>query len=606
MENNLAPMLAAFTVGAAFAGAAYKFVLAPKQQQPGKSKKKKRKNKKKKPKDTPKQEKKIEKVEKKIEKLEAKKEKLKSKIPQEPVANNEAASDEVKEEPKKKKKKKRKKKKKPKPESDDAESEESSKPIKVEKVASLPQTSIVQVVEHTVSDDEGWETIPIKSRKVPAVVQKEEPKQNKNAKKAKKVLNLGDYVTLILGQGGKTIQNISAMSNAKINVSKQNNQCTITGDEDEVEMATQMITSLISNQAKEIVTVSSRLDKAILSKADTKQKIREISGAKLEFKFETPDDSGKNSTAGKSKSSSDVMKIVISGETGKVKLARELITDLLAGKGLDGNPGIKRVEVNAFQARIVIGQRGEMINKLQKESGSSINVEFSEGDASSRSGTAIVSVIGGKEEIDTGVRLISEFLAEFNCKGEVDVDKDAAKGVFTKLNELRKENPRLKVDVDGDRILLTGSESGVKNARKKIVGWIKTELGPPKIKIDEVLEEIELGSAVGKVIGKNRSNLDILEKEGKRVGAKIVIKRGTVCYVYGKADGVKILSLRVKEIVEKHENLVELSQKAQEELMDADWLDRDTKLNEGSKPGPGAVADVDDWGGFKLCQAQGW
>lgn len=490
-----------------------------------------------------------------------------------------------KEEPRKKKKKAKKKKKPVLVESDSSDDEEDflEKPVKAKQEEKVVLKAADFFDADKQQDIDGWQTVPVKKRKSKPTATDSSSKSSQQKRDKREVVAIGDNVGIVLGEGGATISNIQNVSGAKVTVNKEARLCVITGDEESVAVAKQLVVSLVSNQAKHTFTITSRLDKAILAKQDTKQTIKDLSGAKVEYSF--------------GKSRDDPLTVVISGETDKVEQAKSLVNSYLDGKTPEGGDGVKRIKVTGFQGRILIGVKGSQINEFQKESGASINVEFMEDNK-----LAIVSVIGDEEQISTGLAMIQAFLVEHNVKGRVDLDPEA-RGVLLKLNDLRKEIPNLQVDVSPDRteILLCGSASGIRKGNELLLDWIAKELGPPELRSGEVMECVDLGGAAGKVIGKSRSVLNNIIANS---GAKIEIKKGTLCYVYGQPSQVKKAFKDVNDIVSKHNEIVAKSQQEQQELQSANWVVIPDELS--LKPNSAVAAPESDWGGFKLAQSQGW
>lgn len=487
---------------------------------------------------------------------------------------------------KKKKRKKKKAKKVVVVESDSSDDSDDENAVKVtkKKVEAKPVLKASDFYKKNAKAEDGWTTVPVNEFKQKVYTSGNNDGDGRSAKKkeVREVVPIGDHIGIVLGESGSTINNIQKVSGAKVTINKETKLCVISGDEESVAVGKQLVVSLISNQAKHTFEIESRLDKAILSKQDTKQSLRDLSGAKVEYLF------------GKQKD--DKMTVIITGETEKVEMAKKLVKSYLEGKTPEGGDGVKRIKVTGFQGRILIGSKGSQINHLQRESGASINVEFLD-----ENKLAVVSVIGDEDQINSGLEMIQSFLVEHNVKAKVELESDA-RGVLSKLNELRKEIPNLQVDVSNDRteILLCGSAQGIREGNDLLLNWISKELGPPVLHKDEVMEAIELGGSAGKVIGKGRSVLNNIVANS---GAKIDIKKGTLCYIYGKAAAVKKASKDVNDIVKKHNLVVSKSQEEEEELQNASWVVvQDTQMNVSKT----TAAPESDWGGFRLSQSQGW
>ncbi len=96
---------------------------------------------------------------------------------------------------------------------------------------------------------------------------------------------------------------------------------------------------------------------------------------------------------------------------------------------------------------------------------------------------------------------------------------------------------RLELEDDtyiGKNVKIIGKAEQCAIAERKLAAFIKIQSGPPIAAKGEVVEEIELGKAVGSVVGRSGSNITRLQNENS---IKIKIKNST-CYLVGPKAGV--------------------------------------------------------------------
>jgi len=442
------------------------------------------------------------------------------------------------------------------------------------------QVAKVQVPKSTQPEpiEEGWETVPMKSKSRP---RKKVDTVSSKSETASKVVDIGDSIQVIVGPGGATIRNIEDVSGASVKTDRIQKTCTITGSPEQVNIATQMVNNTLADQDIAVVSLESRVAQTIMRNGENLKNIQNLSGARLDIKVDAESGS---------------VSCTITGGSKKVAAAKKLVADYLAGKGPDG--GMEVLKFASHHGRLIIGRKGANVQSLQLESGADINVDIQDP-------YATVTVMGSKDVVAKGVAAINRFVLDHSVSAVVALDPSAIGTVLKQLNSLR-ENSDVRLDVSDDRttVKLIGTQKEVADAKSTIIGWIDAELGPPKVGPGEILETIKIGSAAGKVIGRSGATITRLESEAP--GASIKIKQGNVCYVSGKPESVKKIKEQIEEIVAKHNETVARVQQEEKALTKTGWSMQTGQPVSASKDAASNTAIGNDWGGFQAALQEGW
>ena len=189
----------------------------------------------------------------------------------------------------------------------------------------------------------------------------------------------------------------------------------------------------------------------------------------------------------------------------------------------------------------------------------------------SNTGTTVLDISGTEEQVKEAEKLVQEIISSVaGSRLEMKLTREnvgyvIGRGGSTIREIQQKSGARLQIVRDNrnsEDVALTieGNTNSVEMAKNLVNEAIAAParkqgivLGPGEVEVS-----IELGRAVGSVIGKGGSNVIRIENE---TGAKINIERGSsTCQIYGEAvavakakDEVESIVQRVKENDEKRE-----------------------------------------------------
>lgn len=316
--------------------------------------------------------------------------------------------------------------------------------------------------------------------------------------------------------------------------------------------------------------VGSKIPAVIGKKGANIQKIGELSNADL--KINKPEGT-----------------ITITGDAEQVAKAKELVELYMAG----GPPPDCREEVELGSERgryIVLGNKGTTIRAIQEETGAKLTMER---------GKTYVVVEGEEEQVAAAVAQLDDLLNENSFSVSLNANGQIAaiigKGGVT-IKGIR-ERTGAAVDLIGDVIKLTGTEEAVEAAKKSVEKILADQqLGPwAKLKQGEVCEEIELGEAVGMVIGRQGTMIRTIKDES---GADLDISRegsgdSSLCRVFGKPESVAKAKTAIEEILERHTQMKERKAKYEKEKAAREDAAKDGSGDEGEE-GSGSGDDEGD------------
>ena len=174
-------------------------------------------------------------------------------------------------------------------------------------------------------------------------------------------VSVGEKVGAVIGKKGANIQMIQTQSGAKVDVSRETNQVTISGDSAQVAKAKELVQAILAGgpvgpppEAEKRIETSSA--GAVIGKGgQTIRKIQDESGARVDI----------------SKDSSGPDVITISGSKAAVEKAAKMVDAVL-------NPtyDVKEfMDVGIKGVPVIVGTKGATIQSLQRDSGAKIDIQ---------------------------------------------------------------------------------------------------------------------------------------------------------------------------------------------------------------------------------------
>lgn len=370
-------------------------------------------------------------------------------------------------------------------------------------------------------------------------------------------IDLGIFVSAVIGREGKTIKSITEQSGAKLKVGGKNGDssiCVITGDDDAVALAQELIQEILDreqaikdNNIEVNVHVGDKMPAVIGKKGLIIKKIVSESGAVID---RLPDE--------------DVL--VIRGFAEQVAAAKALIDLYMAG----GPPPEAREEVELGSERgrfIVLGPKGQTIRNIQEETGAKLNLEHNK---------TFVSVEGDEDAVAAAVAQLRALLDENSACEKVSTRGREGNSHIPAIIGKQGATIRALRDATGaaidllsaeDCVKISGTKEQVKKARAAIQKILDVEDTPPyeKLKKGEVCEKLPIPlSAIGMVIGRMGSMIKQIKEES---GAEILVPKGasdevpgidggdptTTAKVWGTPGAVEKAIVAIKEVLKKHE-----------------------------------------------------
>lgn len=208
------------------------------------------------------------------------------------------------------------------------------------------------------------------------------------------------------------------------------------------------------------------LGKIIGKGAQTIIEIRERSGA---YKVDARDQT------------SDPCQVKIAGTAEAVKRAKEIIGELLDSTKVK-NTGSEFVDVPKSKIGMVIGIRGAEINKIQRDTGTKIDIDF---DAD----PCKVYIKGASEPVQNAKKMVLTIAMQLEDDNSeyIDLPKTASGALIgvagTRIREFMEQSgARIDIDKSGPccRVRLAGSVEQVANAKQLIYAEVENSLSEPK------------------------------------------------------------------------------------------------------------------------------
>ncbi|XP_045081756.1 far upstream element-binding protein 3 isoform X2 [Coregonus clupeaformis] len=239
-------------------------------------------------------------------------------------------------------------------------------------------------------------------------------------------------VGFIIGRGGEQVTRIQMESGCKIQIDSESGSvmdraCSLTGTPESIEQAKRMLGQIVdryrngpgfhseaedNSSVQEMLIPASKVGLVIGRGGDTIKQLQERIGVKMMMIQDGPMPTGVDKP------------LRITGDPYKVQQARELVIEIirdkdqgdfhsgrndfasrLGGSTLDANPSLQ-VAVPRFAVGIVIGRSGEMIKKIQGDSGVRIQFKPDDGISPER----IAQVMGQPDRCQHAVHLINELI----------------------------------------------------------------------------------------------------------------------------------------------------------------------------------------------------
>lgn len=208
--------------------------------------------------------------------------------------------------------------------------------------------------------------------------------------------------------------------------------------------------------------------------------------------------------------------VTISGTEEQIAAAQALVNLTLHGEAQE------QIELGARGVYVIKGAGGSTIRRMQEETGARFDI-----DAASKT----LTVSGDKAAVSKAAALVRETLVSNSCELEVGVNDTDIGAVVGKggcnIKAIQMQsgaNLEIQRGFSGmmSVVKLIGTSEQVEAAKLLVEKCVarEPELGP-----GDVCETLELGGAVGMVIGSSGASVKQLQEE---TGAKVDIMRGCV------------------------------------------------------------------------------
>ncbi|XP_077370639.1 far upstream element-binding protein 1 isoform X5 [Festucalex cinctus] len=245
-------------------------------------------------------------------------------------------------------------------------------------------------------------------------------------------------VGFIIGRGGEQISRLQQESGCKIQIAPDSGgmpdrSVTLTGGPDAIQMAKRLLTEIVEKgrpspafhhndgpgmTVQEIMVPASKAGLVIGKGGETIKSLQERAGVKMVMIQDGPQNTGADKP------------LRISGEPFKVQQAKEMVMELIrdqgfreqrgeygsrvgGGGGGGGGGETLDVPVPRFAVGIVIGRSGEMIKKIQSDTGVRIQFKPDDGSAPDR----IAQIMGPPDQAQHAAEIISDLLRSVQAGG---------------------------------------------------------------------------------------------------------------------------------------------------------------------------------------------
>uniref|UniRef100_A0AAR2LQI3 Far upstream element-binding protein 1 n=1 Tax=Pygocentrus nattereri TaxID=42514 RepID=A0AAR2LQI3_PYGNA len=238
-------------------------------------------------------------------------------------------------------------------------------------------------------------------------------------------------VGFIIGRGGEQISRVQQESGCKIQIAPDSGgmperSVTLTGSPDSIQTAKRLLTEIVEkgrptpsfhhndgpgSSVQEIMVPASKAGLVIGKGGETIKQLQERAGVKMVMIQDGPQNTGADKP------------LRISGDPFKVQQAKEMVMELIRDQGfreqrgeygsrMGGGDGLD-VPVPRFAVGIVIGRNGEMIKKIQNDTG--VRIQFKPDDGSTPE--RIAQIIGPPDRAQHAAEIISDLLRSVQAGG---------------------------------------------------------------------------------------------------------------------------------------------------------------------------------------------
>uniref|UniRef100_A0A8B9H092 Far upstream element (FUSE) binding protein 1 n=1 Tax=Astyanax mexicanus TaxID=7994 RepID=A0A8B9H092_ASTMX len=241
-------------------------------------------------------------------------------------------------------------------------------------------------------------------------------------------------VGFIIGRGGEQISRIQQESGCKIQIAPDSGgmperSVTLTGSPDSIQAAKRLLSEIVEKgrpspsfhhndgpgaSVQEIMVPASKAGLVIGKGGETIKQLQERAGVKMVMIQDGPQNTGADKP------------LRISGDPFKVQQAKEMVMELIRDQGFreqrgeygsrmggGGGGGGGGVPVPRFAVGIVIGRNGEMIKKIQNDTG--VRIQFKPDDGSTPE--RIAQIMGPPDRAQHAAEIISDLLRSVQAGG---------------------------------------------------------------------------------------------------------------------------------------------------------------------------------------------
>uniref|UniRef100_A0A8P4GE44 Far upstream element (FUSE) binding protein 1 n=1 Tax=Dicentrarchus labrax TaxID=13489 RepID=A0A8P4GE44_DICLA len=230
-------------------------------------------------------------------------------------------------------------------------------------------------------------------------------------------------VGFIIGRGGEQISRLQQESGCKIQIAPDSGgmpdrSVTLTGPPESIQTAKRLLTEIVEKgrpapafnhndgpgmTVQEIMVPASKAGLVIGKGGETIKSLQERAGVKMVMIQDGPQNTGADKP------------LRISGEPFKVQQAKEMVMELIRDQGFREQRGEygSRVPVPRFAVGIVIGRNGEMIKKIQNDTG--VRIQFKPDDGSTPD--RIAQIMGPPDQAQHAAEIISDLLRSVQAGG---------------------------------------------------------------------------------------------------------------------------------------------------------------------------------------------
>eukprot|EP00041_Stephanoeca_diplocostata_P029828 m.888883 g.888883 ORF g.888883 m.888883 type:complete len:601 (-) comp23640_c0_seq6:2298-4100(-) len=402
----------------------------------------------------------------------------------------------------------------------------------------------------------------------------------------KTTLDIKGHKSAVIGAKGAVIQNIQAVSGAKIDIGKEDSsQCTVTGAEADVAVAVKMITEIVSernefdaNQQTKTIDVPADMIPSIIGKGGaTIKMIQTNAGVSINIDKESK-------------------VVTVKGTAGAVATAEQLIKDIVSPTyEANTTMDLKLHPMGQRAVYVIMGHKGETVRGIERETGAKIDIDRS---------TLLMTIKGAQADVVRALTAVSKVLSENNNEVVIPVVDQKTVGAILGRGgatiRMFEEKSKASLKLDGQKLIIQGTKEQVSTAQALVTALLEGGPIKPSAAPGEELAEVACpAAAIGAIIGKGGADIKALQES---TGARVEVPRGlNVCWVVGKPDAVKkakkIIKDKVDEVIKQ-----EQEREARNKLAAANAASTSEQF---SAAGADSAGD-DMWGTSVTGGADGW